>query len=156
MIFYFWNVDSTIFYVVAVIFVFNIFFWKWTLHFHAKLSLYMCFSNIESNLKFYFCILVWTWSHLMQWNAKLHLHMCLWMTLGCNFLFLPPNKILQFLQIVQMLLPLSLDWIRCCDSLHLSKECPTQCLWCLKRSNCVFCISHILFPKCYIPTIFFW
>jgi hypothetical protein len=56
---------------------------------------------------------------------------------------------------LQMLLPLSLDWIRCCDSLHLPKECPTQCLWCLKCGNQVFCIGHIMFPKCYLPTIVF-
>jgi hypothetical protein len=78
------------------------------------------------------------------------------MTLDCHFLFLPPNKILRFLQIVQRLVPSSLDWIRCCDSLHLSKECPTQCFWCFKCGNSVFCIDHIVFPKCYIPTICFW
>ncbi len=62
------------------IFPFQYFFLKLSFNFHAKLSLYICFSNIGPNLKFYFCLHVWTLNHLM-WCKKLHLHRCLQMIL---------------------------------------------------------------------------
>jgi hypothetical protein len=74
------------------------------------------------------------------------------MTLDCNFLFPPPNKILRLQWIMQNLFILSLGWRKCCDSLNLLVVHPIQHLLCWWCGNHAFHIDHKWFLECYILT----